>query len=113
VVTKAGDYLAAASLKDANLRMTKRQQGADLLGQRDQASTCTKGKAKVDTLAVKDGGWRLAVGGWRLAVFQVGDIVSVMPSIYPETYLHLTYLIYDSNSKELKMTIEKTAPSNG
>jgi hypothetical protein len=62
-VTKAGDYLAAASLKDANLRMTKRQQGADLLGQRDQASTCTKGKAKVDTLAVKDGGWRLAVGG--------------------------------------------------
>jgi hypothetical protein len=106
VVTKAGDYLAAASLKDANLRMTKRQQGADLLGQRDQASTCTKGKANVDTLSVKD-------GGWRLAVFQVGDIVSVMPSIYPETYLHLTYLIYDSNSKELKMTIEKTAPSNG
>jgi hypothetical protein len=106
VVTKAGDYLAAASLKDANLRMTKRQQGADLLGQRDQASTCTKGKANVDTLSVKD-------GGWRLAVFQVGDIVSVMPSIYPETYLHLTYLIYGSNSKELKMTIEKTAPSNG
>jgi hypothetical protein len=94
VVTKAGDYLAAASLEDANLRMTKRQQGADLLGQRDQASTCTKGKANVDTLSVKD-------GGWRLAVFQVGDIVSVMPSIYPETYLHLTYLIYDSNSKEL------------
>ena len=109
MVTKAGDYLAAASLEDANLRMTKRQQGADLLGQRDQASTCTKGKANVDTLQVKA---KIVDGGWRYSSSEM-LCLSCLPSGCPETYLLLTYLIYDSNSKELKMAIENAAPSNG